>query len=81
MRLIDDWKDAWKFWSVQLGILGTVLTSVLLASPDAALMAWGAFPDEFKQFIPPHWMPFIGVGIFACSMVARVIQQQKLHRA
>lgn len=80
MKLIDNWKEAWKFWSVQLGVLGTVVTSVLLASPDAAMVAWSTFPEEFKQFIPPHWMPMIGVGIFACSMIARVIQQQKLHR-
>ena len=80
MKLIDNWKEAWKFWSVQLGVLGTVVTSVLLASPDAAMVAWNTFPEEFKQFIPPHWMPFIGVGIFACSMIARVIAQQKLHR-
>lgn len=80
MKLIDNWKEAWKFWSVQLGVLGTVVTSVLLASPDAAMVAWNTFPEEFKQFIPPHWMPFIGVGIFACSMGARVIAQQKLRR-
>lgn len=80
MKLIDNWKEAWKFWSVQLGVLGTVVTSVLLASPDAAMVAWNTFPEEFKQFIPPHWMPFIGVGIFACSMVARVIAQQKMRR-
>jgi len=80
MKLIDNWKESWKFWSMRLAALGTVIASVLVASPEAAMVAWNTFPEEFKQFIPPHWMPFIGIGIFACSMVARVIKQEKLMR-
>lgn len=77
--LIANIKEAWKFWSLQLGVLGTAIASLLLASPEAAMATWNLFPLEFRQFIPPQWMPFIGVFLFACSMIARVIQQHNLR--
>lgn len=79
--LISNVKEAWKFWSLQLGTIGTIIASVFLASPEAAMTAWNLFPLEFRQFIPPQWMPFIGVFLFACSMVARIIQQHNLQGA
>lgn len=77
-ELIDDWKNSWRFWSVRFATVGTAITGLLVAFPDAALTAWAVMPDELKAAIPPHYMPLIGVGVFAFSIVARVLKQKSL---
>lgn len=79
IKLIDDWRKlAWKFWSIKLGTIGTTLTSILILWPDSALYLWGAMPEEVKNMLPPEYVPMIGVVIFALSMFARLVKQQKL---
>ena len=48
MKLIPEWRVAWKFWSVQLAALGTLVTGVLISFPDAALAAWALLPWVFS---------------------------------
>lgn len=79
MKLVPNWRQCFKFWSVRLGMLGTALTGLLVAFPEAALHAWSLLPGDMKAFIPQQYMPFIGVGVFALSILARLIKQPKLH--
>lgn len=79
MKLIDNWKQVFKFWSIQLGTLGTLVTGFLVAFPDAALHAWSLMPADMKAFIPPQYMPLIGVAIFVISMLTRLFRQRKLE--
>lgn len=66
MKLIDDWRSAWKFWSVQL----------------AALIAvWAALPVELQTALlglvglPADIVP----GVLAVLVVAaRVLRQDSL---
>ena len=41
-ELIEDWRECWRFWSVRLAAVGTAITGLLVAFPDAALAAWAA---------------------------------------
>lgn len=76
--LVEDAKVWWRLWSLRLGALGTAVTTVLIASPDAALFAWNLLPLDLRASIPPMYVPLIGVFIFAMSMIARLIKQRKL---
>lgn len=78
MKLIPDWRKSWKFWSIRLGVIGTVLTSIFLAAPDAALYAWALLPEDVKAHIHPAVIKFMGTGILALSFIARVVQQPKI---
>lgn len=78
-ELIEDWRDFWRFWSVRLAAVGTAITGLLVAFPDAALAAWAILPHELKSSIPPQYMPLIGVVVFALSIVARLIRQDSLR--
>ena len=80
LELIEDWRNFWRFWSVRLGIIGSVITGVLIAFPDVALSAWAMMPADLKSAIPERYMPFIGVVIFVASLVARAIKQTKLEQ-
>ncbi len=80
MKLVDDAKVWWKLWSIRLGALGTALTGLLIASPDAVLFAWNLLPLDLRAAIPAQYVPLIGVFIFVMSMVARLVKQDKLTK-
>lgn len=77
VELIDDWRLFWRFWSVRLGIIGTALTGILVAFPDAALYAWNILPSDLKAAIPERYVPLIGVGVFVLSLFARLVKQKR----
>lgn len=81
MKLIPEANAWWRMWSVRLGLLGSVIVSLLVAIPDWAITIWATLPDEIKAMIPPNYMPFIGVAISLCGLVARFIQQEKVRLA
>lgn len=59
MRLIDDWKRAWRLFSVQA------------AAALVALEVAGDYLPELKEYLGDDFAKWIGVGI----IVARVIRQ------
>lgn len=77
MKLIPAWRSAWRFVSVQLGTIATILTGWLVLSPEALLHAWMLIPADLKAVIPPRYMLFIGVGLMALATIARVVHQPK----
>lgn len=81
MNLIPNWKQSWKFWSVRFGILGTILTSIALAAPEAVLYAWAALPEDIKSHMPPAVIKWMGIGIMTLSVISRLIKQPKLEAA
>ena len=76
-KTTDEIRVWWRLWSVNLGILGTTITTALVAFPDWAINAWSMMPYEARQYIPQQYMPLIGVGIFVLSMISRFIKQHK----
>lgn len=43
MKLVENWKSAWKWYSIHIMV-------VIVALPEI----WGYFPQEFKNLLPPH---------------------------
>jgi hypothetical protein len=80
MRLIEGWQKAHKFWSVRLGVIGTALTALFLAAPEAALHAWAVMPEDVKSMLPPEVIKFMGIFILGSSFVARIVKQPKLEK-
>lgn len=63
--LIDNWRDAGKWWSVRIAM------ALAAVGP-----AWLALPQELKDQLPVSWTPYI-LPIVALSIVlARVLNQQ-----
>lgn len=77
MKLIDNWRHGWKFWSVRLGLLGVILELADLA--NIILPVWSMIPDDVSAMIPDGASKAIGVALCALSLVARFIRQEKLH--
>jgi hypothetical protein len=79
MKLIEGWRKAYKFKSLQLGVIGTAITTVFLAAPEAALHAWALMPEDVKTRLPPDVIKFLGVFILGSSFIARIVKQPKIH--
>lgn len=60
--LIAEWRQAYKYVSVQLAALMAILVSL------------EPFVPQITAMLPPHWQAYLSIAI----LVARVIQQAKV---
>lgn len=68
----------WKTWSIWLGSLGTTLTAICYAFPDAAIAAWSYLPDDVKSTLPPSVVSFIGPFLMFMGLLSQFVKQHKL---
>ena len=80
IQFVDAAKVWWKLWSIRLGAIGSAVVSILIIFPDKALEMWALMPEQFKSFIPPDYMPLVGVIIYMLGMFARFVKQRKLDK-
>lgn len=67
-HLIDDWRQAWRLWSVRMNAVGAALGAALAMIP--------AMPPEVQAMIPLRYR-VIAVGLWAvASMAARLLRQK-----
>lgn len=77
MQLVPYWRSFWRLVSVQLTVVGTILTGWLIASPDAVLNAWLMLPADLKAVVPPKAIPLVSMSLFVLSVLARIVRQPK----
>lgn len=64
MRLIPDWRAAWRYYSTQ-----AMLWAVALQG------AWVAVPDDLRAGVP-DWLASVVTGaILICGLVGRLVDQ------
>jgi hypothetical protein len=74
MSLIPNWRHAWKFWSVILGVLGLAAECA-----DLFLPVWNMLPDDVAAIIPPVALRIVGTGLWGLALLSRVIKQDSAH--
>lgn len=79
MKLIDDWCEAHKLWSVRLMAAGSFVYSMFLAFPEHALSLWGFVPPEARAILPPRVIATVPLLLFLGAMWARLVKQRKLE--
>ena len=65
MTPVPEWRQAWRWYSVQA-------LAVLVVLPQA----WEQIPPEVKAMIPPAWLPWIISGVAAAGVIGRVWPQR-----
>lgn len=65
MRLVDNWRQAWKWYSVHIMI-------AIVALPEI----WGYFPPEWKESLPPNFLAIAMSVLGGSAIVARVFSQE-----
>jgi len=64
MKLIHDWRESWKWFSIQLAALTTALP-----------LAWVMIPADVKAYMPDGWEPWAFVVLGAATLIGRLIPQ------
>lgn len=64
-HLVEDVKDAWRWFSVQSMGIVTIM-----------LGAWAALPDDLKMYIPERLGIALAGGILALGILGRLVKQK-----
>lgn len=71
MRLIDNWREAHRLWSVRLAALGALLMAALLGFPDM----WADLPADMRALVPARLQALVPMLLFAATIASRVMRQ------
>jgi protein-S-isoprenylcysteine O-methyltransferase Ste14 len=66
MRLVDDWRRCWRWFSTQAMVLAGALQG-----------AWLFIPEDMKASIPPSIVQWVTVGLLALGVAGRLVKQEK----
>lgn len=64
MRLVDDARKAWRWFSVQAMFVAFVLQG-----------AWEALPPDMKASIPQQYVTYITLFLLAMGIAGRLVKQ------
>lgn len=64
MKLVDDWKDAWKWISVNCMVLAGVVQT-----------AWISIPDDLRSTMPSYIVHALTIGLLLMGVAGRLIKQ------
>ncbi len=78
MKLIDNWKQAWKLKSVQVGAISAFFYALILFS-EQFLNIWNVIPQELKNKIPENVAEWVGMFVGVAMVLARLKRQPELH--
>ena len=78
MKLIDNWKQAWKLKSVQVGAMSAFFYALILFS-EQFLNVWAVIPQELKNKIPENVAEWVGIFVGVAMVLARLKKQPELH--
>ena len=71
-RLVDNWRDAWRWASVRLAVLIGAATAVLANAPGLAREILDQLPAEARATLP-WWAPVL---VTALPILVRLIKQR-----
>ena len=63
--LIEDWRKAYRYLSVQANGVGMAIAAT-----------YGAMYDQLKETFPPQWMAAVTGGVFLTGIILRVVAQK-----
>lgn len=78
MKLIDNWKQAWKLKSVQVGAISAFFYALILFS-EQFVQVWNIIPQDLKNKIPENIAEWIGCFVGVAMVLARLKKQPELH--
>lgn len=66
MKLIEEWKECWKWFSVQANVIGGSIS-----------VGYAAMYEQLKDTIPAPYMAGITAAVFVLGIVGRLANQTK----
>ena len=65
MRIVTDWRTAWRWFSVQLLVVSAAVQGTMVA-----------FPDELRDYLPDRLMHAIALALLGAAVLGRLINQK-----
>lgn len=79
IRLIDDWRDWWRWLSTYIGALYAAVLAFLMVEPSQLLWLFNAMPFQLRLILPV-WLQFIlAFMLFFGSYMAMRLKAQRLQ--
>ena len=75
VKLIDDWKKAWRLWSVQLNVITIIILAILNDLPSHIIASWSLLPEEIKSQIDKEVIAYISMGLVILNILSRLVSQ------
>ena len=79
MKLIDDWKQSYKYLTVKVGAILSAFFTLLILFSEQLVVLWNHIPQQIKDQIPDTWGVWIGGGVAIAMTLARLKKEPKLH--
>lgn len=79
MKLIPEWREGWKFWSIRIQAAGLFIIALLETIPETIYTAWLSLPPELHGLVPEGALKWVAYLTLISSIVARMIRQENLH--
>lgn len=79
MKLIPDWRQSWRLWSVRVQAAGATLMTFAAAWPSGAKDIWESIPADIRAMLPQRTALVIAAVLFIGGLAARHVQQGSKH--
>ena len=79
-RLVPEARAWWKLWSIRFNALGLAILAWVQFDPVSVLAVWNMMPPAVARAVPASALMWVGMALFALSMLARVVVQPKVHK-
>ena len=80
-RLVPEARAWWKLWSIRFNALGLALLAWVQVDPVSVLAVWNMMPPAVTRAVPASALMWVGMALFALSMVARLVVQPKVRNS
>ncbi len=80
MKLIDNAKQWYKFWSIKLSALGAFLMSAWFVYGDSLTLWWSEHAINYFGFLGVDAIKWIGLALVIIGQIARIVKQPELHK-
>ena len=71
MKLVEEARQAWRWWSVRMAALAGIVAGALVAQPQIL--------TGLVAYVPEQWRPaasaLAGIVVFAAPTLARIVKQ------
>ena len=78
-HLVPEARAWWRLWSIRLNGIGLAILAWVQIDPVSVLAVWNMMPAAVTRAVPASALMWIGMALFALSMIARLVVQPKVH--
>ena len=79
-HLVPEARDWWRLASIRLNAIGLLILGWVQFDPVGVLTVWNLMPPAVTRAIPATAVTWLGMALFALSMLARLVVQPRVTR-